>query len=179
VLHLINYLSVWVAKEARGNANLEAIESDLVITAEHLINILRFSNALNYSTLPDIRFNISSTNSKDLLARLDNGVFLPNGGIFFVIIKLLTKLFLVVSKSENKNAMINMLYSMFYLEKNLSNSRDTSSDLIHKIEKANMEYLKLFKAGSQSKCPEGYFETTLSEKSIRPSVIIRYFVLWG
>jgi len=160
LMSLMTYISVWVSTSKKEQ--IENEESEVCSIVELLFKIFTHLDIL-YSTLPDIRMSMSQLDPKDMVQRMENSYLFKNGGVFFTMLNFLVKMLSLCKISEDKIAILNMLYDLLRAKDNKKSIDDKASvkDLTQKIEHSNIQLMRYLKS---SQSLPGYFDSSSPDK---------------
>jgi len=109
MMSLMTYISVWISTTTKNQ--IENEESEICGIVEIMFKIFSYLDIL-YSTLPDTRITMNHLDQKEMVARMENSYLFKNGGLFFTMLNFLIKMLNLCKISEDKTAILNMLYDL-------------------------------------------------------------------
>jgi len=172
-MSLMTYISVWISTAPKNQ--IENEESEICSIVEIMYKIFTYLDIL-YSTLPDTRIGLSHLDSKDMTTRMENSYLFKNGGVFFTMLNFLIKMLGLCKISEDKTAILNMLYELLRGKDNKKSTDDKTStrDLIQKIEHSNIQLMRYLKSGHHL---PGYFDVSSPDKQnlSKPQVFLFFW----
>jgi len=162
LMSLMTYISVWVSTSKKEQ--IENEESEICSIVELLFKIFTYLDIL-YSTLPDIRMSMNQLDPKEMVIKMENSYLFKNGGVFFTMVNFLVKMLSLCKISEDKIAILNMLYDLLRAKDNKKSTDDKASvrDLMQKIEHSNIQLMRYLKS---SQSLPGYFDSSSADKNV-------------
>jgi hypothetical protein len=162
IYHLMSYLNTWLVE--KGPVVIQQFETDVLSIFHDLLNIL-MNLGIAHSFTPDLRTSFLQTGSKDLLSKMENNSIVPNGGLFFIIMKLMKKIFKNLTTLENRSRLIKLLMDFTYP---WIDSKQKQEDVMIKVNRSE----KILKELLENSNLEGYFKIGKEDKEYQKRKIV-------
>jgi len=123
LMYMLNYLS-------RGDEDLN--DEDDIVQFTDLMTEIMINYGIAHATIPDHKIELMDINAKASISKLENNCIMIHGGVFIMILKIVSQLFGKVSEPKNRRILIKVMLKLL--------SPEGNSNLIQKIDRANLRF---------------------------------------